>query len=237
MSSEKVAPLNPDESSIFRPLTKYGILIHNENVYYAERRHWVAMVQPAYETFVFSLIIVYAATPWHERWALIASFVAIAPAAVLIAVGGQLRHRFAADPFANPIRPATRTRLIIGLVAANALLVFMGFTWLYYVSIVAVMGRLIMILARWSYYERRYITDRRVIEAGGLLGSRISSIPLSRATDISYTRTIFGEILGYSSMRVETAGQEQALGIVPFIANPRLFYEVLIQFSAPAGDQ
>jgi uncharacterized membrane protein YdbT with pleckstrin-like domain len=96
-----------------------------------------------------------------------------------------------------------------------------------------VITRLVVVLARWSFYERRYITNRRVIESGGFLGSRISSMPLSRVTDISYSRTIPGELFGYATMRVETAGQDQALGIVRFISEPDHFYEVLINFSAP----
>ena len=229
-------PLEVTRSTLFAPLHRRAILIADEKVYYAERQHWMAMTQPAYETLVFTLIIVYAAIPWQDRWAIIGSILTITPATVLLVAGGQLRTRLGNDPFTNPVRQANRTRLAVVLIGGDAFLVFLGFNWLLYVSIVVIIGRLIIYLTRWAFYERRYITNRRVIEAGGLWGSRISTMPFSRVTDINYTRTVVGEIFGYASMRVETAGQEQALGLVRFIDNPTMFYEILIQFSAPAED-
>jgi len=51
----------------------------------------------------------------------------------------------------------------------------------------------------WLLYERLYITNRRVILAQGFLGSDISTMPLTRLTDLNYTTTVAGELLGYAS--------------------------------------
>ncbi|MFV0259050.1 MAG: PH domain-containing protein [Acidimicrobiales bacterium] len=234
--------ITPERSSLFRPLTERGVLVDAERVYYAQRRHWAVLIQPVYETFVFLMLVVWVvgrvsgqSPPGSDliEAILIMSTVHIA---WMFVTGRAVRSRLAVDPFSTRARPnATRNALLIlAAVAVIGSLVFdpevMGI-----VGVVAVIGRLIVILARWSFYERRYITNRRLIESGGLLGSRISSMPLSRVTDISYRQSIPGEILRYAVMRVETAGQDQALGLVTFIDNPNRFYEVLIAFSAPAA--
>jgi len=92
------------------------------------------------------------------------------------------------------------------------------------------------IVLEWRFYERLYITDRRVIGSSGILQSKIDTLPLSRATDISYEKPFFGEIFGYATLRIETAGQDQALGTINFIKNPEIFYELLILQSVGTAD-
>ncbi|MFV0523042.1 MAG: PH domain-containing protein [Acidimicrobiales bacterium] len=234
--------ITPERSSLFRPLTERGVLVEAERVYYAQRRHWAVLIQPVYETFVFLMLVVWVVGRISEQSPpegvtnlieaiLIMSIIHIA---WMFVTGRAVRSRLAVDPFTTRARPnATRNALLIigGVAILGSFLI--GPEMMGIIGVVVVIGRLIVILARWSFYERRYITNRRLIESGGLLGSRISSMPLSRVTDISYRQSIPGEILRYSVMRVETAGQDQALGLVTFIDNPNRFYEVLIAFSAP----
>lgn len=237
-----MAPVSANRSSLIKPLTERDVLVPDERVYYAERQHWVSVIQPIYETFIFLLFIIWivdTVTSSGFSTPMIGTVLIAATihAAVLSVTGGRAPvSRLAVDPFSNPSGSKTVSRVTVFMIVAFLILsvAVVGLEITGVLAVIAVITRLIILLARWSFYERRYITNRRVIEAGGFLGSRISSMPLSRVTDISYSRTVPGEILGYATMRVETAGQDQALGVVRYISEPDHFYEVLVNFSAPA---
>ena len=240
--AHELTPITATRSSLLKPLDERAVLVPNERVYYAERRHWASIVQPIYETFMILLGIVWAvgrcggeegATPGVRGIELLL-IGAVGHIIFLFATGRRPTSRLAVDPFSNPGQTIGRINMIATAVLAAAVLFLAGPQVLGILAVIVVITRLTVILARWSFYERRYITNRRLIESGGFLGSRISSMPLSRVTDINYMQTIPGELLRYSTMRVETAGQDQALGIVRYIANPDHFYEVLVSFSAPA---
>lgn len=228
-------------ASLIRPLSEADVLVANETAYYSGRQHWASVVQPIYETFVFLLFIiwiidVFASTGLSNPLVGLVLVLALVHALLLAFTGGRPPvSRLAVDPFSNPSRAKNVSRTAVLWVAASLLLglIVLGLQVTAVFAVIGVITRLVIILARWSYYEKRYITNRRVIEAGGFLGSRISSMPLSRVTDISYSKSVPGELLGYATMRVETAGQDQALGIVRFISRPDHFYEVLSNFSAP----
>jgi hypothetical protein len=235
-----VIPASTSRSSLIKPLDQQAVLVANERIHYAERQHWASLTQPLYETFIFLLLIIwivglFAPSKPDNTVVLVILLAAVAHAGLLMLTGGwtPISH-LATDPFANPAGRDTNRSVLLtagGIIALAA--VFDGVRGAGMVAVVLVISRLIVLLARWSFYERRFITNRRVIESGGFLGSRISSMPLSRVTDISYQRSVAGEILGYATMRVETAGQDQALGLVRYINKPDLFYEVLVKFSAP----
>lgn len=242
-----IVPISNQRSSLLKPLDENAVLVPNEQVYYAERQHWASVVQPVYETFVILLAVVWVIGWFNSEpnggvgagnnFVTVILVAAAIHASVLIVTGGRLpTSRLAVDPFSKPGAGIGRTTLmlIIGAVVFGVITIGAMIVGILFVAIV--IGRLTIELAKWSFYERRYITNRRVIESGGFLGSRISSMPLSRVTDISYGRSIPGELFGYATMRVETAGQDQALGVVRYIAEPDHFYEVLINFSAPQAD-
>lgn len=237
----ELTPITATRSSLLKPLDDRSVLVPHERVYYAERRHWASVAQPVYETFVFLLFVIWTVgrfggtnPPPAFGWIQIILAVALAHIVWLFVSGRRPTSRLANDPFNHLSDGIGRFGLATGALFLALVGWWAGPRAVGYLAVIGVIGRLVVILARWSFYERRYVTNRRLIEAGGLLGSRISSMPLSRVTDISYMQTIAGELFHYSTMRVETAGQDQALGMVHYIANPNHFYEVLITFSAPA---
>jgi hypothetical protein len=109
-----------------------------------------------------------------------------------------------------------------------------GVTGMAIMAILVAAGRFIYTAAMWAFYERLYITNRRVIAAAGFLGAQIDTMPLTRVTDINYQTSVLGELLGYGVLRVETAGQDQALGLLEFLDKPNNFYEILIDLSTAA---
>jgi uncharacterized membrane protein YdbT with pleckstrin-like domain len=74
------------------------------------------------------------------------------------------------------------------------------------------------------WVERFVITDKRVLLATGLLTKRVAIMPLSKVTDMTYERTLFGRILGYGVFVMESAGQDQALSRIDYLPKPNVLY-------------
>jgi hypothetical protein len=90
-------------------------------------------------------------------------------------------------------------------------------------AIAAVVAR-----ALWKTYEwyREWFvgTDRRLMLTMGVLTRRVAMIPLGKVTDMSYVRSPLGQLLGYGSFVLESAGQDQAFRVVEYVPNPGLYY-------------
>ncbi|MDQ2835793.1 MAG: PH domain-containing protein [Actinomycetota bacterium] len=80
----------------------------------------------------------------------------------------------------------------------------------------------------WSWYTEEFvITDRRVLLIDGILTRRVAIMPLSKVTDLTYERSIFGRILGYGVFVMESAGQQQALNRIDYLPTPdKLYHDV-----------
>ena len=227
--------------SLFKPPDSSAVLLRDEIEYYAERQHPAALIQPFFETFVFLLFVLFLVDVQDGEVSPENQLVVVI---LLIAVGiwvfatittGRLpTSRLAVDPFTNTASSNPALKWVIPALAVVSFFVFdLAATLM--ISVVAVIFRMVTFAARWAFYERRFITNRRLVEASGFLGSRVASMPLSRVTDVVYTRTVPGELLSYAHMRVETAGQDQALGRVRFITRPDDFYDTLSTLSAPVS--
>ena len=60
----------------------------------------------------------------------------------------------------------------------------------------------------------------------------IALLPLTKLTDLKFEQGFFGRLFTYGSIRVETAGQVQALSTIADVRLPLLFYQ---QISKPPG--
>ena len=78
-------------------------------------------------------------------------------------------------------------------------------------------------------YTKLFLTDRRIFRVSGLLTRRVATMPLKSLTDIRYDQTTFGRLFNYGHFFVESAGQDQALSELRFVAQPRRFYRVVMQ--------
>jgi len=89
---------------------------------------------------------------------------------------------------------------------------------------------LLLVLARalWKTYEwyREWFvgTDRRLMLTMGIITRKVAMIPLGKVTDMSYVRSPLGQLLGYGSFVLESAGQDQAFRVVEYVPNPGLYY-------------
>ncbi len=211
-------PRTPNTASLIRPLRLEDVLIEEEIVQYNERRHWAILIQPFLETVgVLVFITLFAGgIPSNAFGGFIILF------ALVMAI-----VRF---------RRTQRKKSMLYLSVAGLLVGFLvfGASGLAVWAILITAGRFIYQSGMWAFYVRLYMTNRRIILASGLLGARIDSMPLTRLTDVNFERSVAGEILGYGRLRVETAGQDQALGILPFVDQVNIFYDKLIRLSTAA---
>lgn len=89
--------------------------------------------------------------------------------------------------------------------------------------ILYLVGRLALKYYLW-YRELVFITTKRVISVTGIFNRNVAMMPLSKLTDMNYTRTPTSLLLGYGSFRFETAGQNQALELLGRIPDPDASY-------------
>ncbi|MCA1674659.1 MAG: PH domain-containing protein [Actinobacteria bacterium] len=65
--------------------------------------------------------------------------------------------------------------------------------------------------------EQIVVTDTRLIRVSGILRITVDTVLLAEVTDLSSRCSVLGRLLGYSTLRVETAGQDRALTRLDFL--------------------
>lgn len=70
-------------------------------------------------------------------------------------------------------------------------------------------------------------TDKRLLLFYGLLTRRVAMMPLSKVTDMSYSRSLPGRLLGFGRFVMESAGHDQALREVNWVPRPDEHYRAI----------
>lgn len=122
---------------------------------------------------------------------------------ITIAVGG-LFVAFAVDTLTSPKDGGARTVV-----------------WVLWA--VALIYSLYQFAVWWN--ELLVITNKRIILAGGLITRNVHTLPILKLTDMVYTRTIWGRILGYGNFDVQSAAADQRLRHINFVPQPDLIYQ------------
>lgn len=81
-------------------------------------------------------------------------------------------------------------------------------------------------LAQWRH-DWFLATDKRLLLFHGLVTRKVSMMPLTKVTDMSYERTVPGRVLGYGRFVMESAGQDQALHEVDWVPSPDAHYRAI----------
>jgi membrane protein YdbS with pleckstrin-like domain len=91
----------------------------------------------------------------------------------------------------------------------------------------------LFVLLRFTYYlvewwvERIVVTDKRFMITTGIFTTNIAMMPVSKVTDLTYQRTVFGRMLGFGTLVVESAGQIQALNKIEFVPRPEEVFDAI----------
>ncbi|MEO6998042.1 MAG: PH domain-containing protein, partial [Terracoccus sp.] len=102
----------------------------------------------------------------------------------------------------------------------------------------AVAIRLVWRLLQWRH-DWFVATDKRLVMRYGLVTHKVAMMPLAKVTDMSYERTVPGQLIGYGRFVMESAGQDQALSVINWVPNPDETYRAIcaeIFHILPPGD-
>lgn len=208
---------------LFAPPRDADVLIADEVVYYKAPKHLMSLAEPFVETLAVLVVVsVILMRPDYEGLNLGLLFVVLS---VLVV------WRWA----------KMRTWGWTALVSSLVVLYVLATSQIDPLILVPVVGlvfiaRLGVQILRWYRYEVRYLTNRRIIEATGLLGLRVASMPVSRVTDLVLSRTTAGEIFGFGDLRIESAGQDQSLASIPFLVEPWTFHRLAVRLATKPAD-
>jgi membrane protein YdbS with pleckstrin-like domain len=103
--------------------------------------------------------------------------------------------------------------------------------------LVAGLGYLGLHVAEW--YMRHFIVSRRrMLLTSGIVARTVTLLPRRRITDLTWQETLFGQLLGYGTFRIESAGQHQALSQVTFLPDADDLYRKIsrLLFPGDSGD-
>ncbi|MCW2858576.1 MAG: hypothetical protein JWP48_284 [Actinoallomurus sp.] len=104
-----------------------------------------------------------------------------------------------------------------------------------WVAFLAVTSRLAFKVFEWSD-EFFAVTKVRVMLVHGIVTRRVDMMPLSKVTDLTVDRSILGRMLGYGTIVLESAGQEQALSRVEYVPEPEAIYLDISSVAFGHGD-
>jgi len=131
--------------------------------------------------------------------------------------------------WARLLRPIALTVAVFFLVGAVVRSTPVGIRdtvqWLWLAWFV-VAGRLVWLWLEW-HHEWFIATDKRLLLLYGLVVHRVSMMPLKKVTDMGYSRSPVGQVLGYGRFDMESAGQDQALRTINYVPLPDDTYRTL----------
>ena len=106
------------------------------------------------------------------------------------------------------------SRLISG--AGSDLWLVQSLLW--YAAVFALVRYAWKVLEWWV--EVVIVTDKRFMLTSGIIETKNSMMPIGKVTDMSFLRPVLGQILGYGTLRVESAGQKQDLERIEYLPRP-----------------
>lgn len=80
------------------------------------------------------------------------------------------------------------------------------------------------------------VTSVRVLLVHGLAVRRVDMMPLKKITDLTLNRSLLGRMLGYGTVVLESAGQDQALSTVEYVPEPEAVYLEISAVAFGSGD-
>lgn len=119
--------------------------------------------------------------------------------------------------------------VITALISQSTVITVIWLVWL------LVVGRLAFKVFEWSD-EYFTVTGVRVMLIHGILTRRVDMMPLKKITDLTVNRSIMGRMLGYGTIVLESAGQDQALSKVEYVPEPETIYLEISSVAFGHGD-
>ena len=117
---------------------------------------------------------------------------------------------------------ATLTGFVAGRSGAN-LLSMAGFL------VVDVLAIMLVVRRAQAWYTRYALTDFRVVRSWGILSRRMAWIPWSKVTDVSLAQSLAGRMLGYATVRIESANEASGFKEITDLRDPHRFHRLIAE--------
>ncbi len=194
------------------------MLVADEVVFYRAPKHVVSLAEPIVETFaVLVVVVAVLAQPEYEGLSL---GVLLLLLSVIVVVRWVREREWGWGSLAAAL--AVGYVMLTSQIDPFVLVPAVGLFFL---------ARLGFKTLRWYRYEVRYLTNRRIIEATGFFGLKVASMPVARVTDLVLHHTAAGELFGYGALRIESAGEKQALASIKFLVEPSSFHRLAVRLA------
>src|SRR5262245_42895428 len=108
--------------------------------------------------------------------------------------------------------------LLSQLISGAGSVLWVAQSLLWYVAVAALVRYAWKVLEWWV--EVIIVTDKRFMLTSGIIETKNSMMPIGKVTDMSFLRPVLGQILGYGTLRVESAGQKQDLETIEYLPRP-----------------
>ena len=117
--------------------------------------------------------------------------------------------------------------ILLGFVAPNIWWLQIGLG----LAAVAHQGYLFYRFLAWRT-EQVIVTDQRIIRTSGVFTTTVDAVNLDQITDSTYRRPLSGHVFGYGTVRIGSAGQNQALERIDFVPAPGEIYRATLRPTA-----
>ncbi|MGC5168982.1 PH domain-containing protein [Luteimicrobium sp. DT211] len=136
-----------------------------------------------------------------------------------VVVASHRHWAYVAEPAATAVLGLIVVALLV-MVIEHAFQVDAALLW--WLALIPV-GRALLRIFAWRL-EWFVATDKRLLLTSGFVSRKVAMLPLGKVTDMSYTRTPMGRLLGYGRFVLESAGQDQAMRRIDWVAHPDVTY-------------
>lgn len=96
---------------------------------------------------------------------------------------------------------------------------------LWYAAVAALIRYAWRVLEWWV--EIIIVTDKRFMVTSGIIETKNSMMPITKVTDMSFMRPLLGQVLGYGTLRIESAGQKQDLEYIKYLPRPEEVFHAI----------
>lgn len=85
-----------------------------------------------------------------------------------------------------------------------------------------------LVIKRLRFWYTRYVlTNFRIIRSWGIVKRHLAWIPWAKVTDISMTQSLLGRLLGYATVRIESANEASGFKEIKDLRQPHRFHRVI----------
>ena len=96
---------------------------------------------------------------------------------------------------------------------------------LWYVAVAASLHFACKVLEWWR--QKIVMTDERLMIDNGVIRTKYSMVLVTKVTDVAFRRSVAGQLLGYGSLRIESA--EQNLRVIDYVPWPEEVFLVIVE--------